>query len=341
MNNTGSLLLTCHCQNKKIGIETLSIMKDQFNRTIDYLRISVTDRCDFRCRYCMPESGISKRAHADILRLEEIAEIANTAVTLGIRKVRLTGGEPLVRKGIETLCAKLKENTDLKELTLTTNGALLSQKARILKDSGVDRLNISLDTLREDRFRSITRCGILANTLKGIDAAEAAGFHGTKINAVLIGGFNDDEIPDLVGLTRDRDLSVRFIELMPIGEAARWPSSAFLDAKTVLDKVPELRPLETDGVAEVYRLPGAVGKVGLIRPLSHSFCGSCSRIRLTADGMLKPCLHSDLEIPLRGLHGDALTEAIKKGIARKPAQHFINRDGISGTEKRLMSEIGG
>lgn len=289
----------------------------------------------------MPENGVRKRGHSEILSLEEITEIASSAIELGIRKIRLTGGEPLVRKGIQTLCQYLRSIPKLKELTLTTNGALLPQYAAILKYSGVDRLNISLDTLREDRFRSVTRVGSLRDTLRGIETAEQTGFTGTKINTVLIGGFNDDEIPDFVGLTRDRDLNIRFIELMPIGEAARWPSSAFLDAKTVLDKVPELQPLETDGVAEVYRLPGAVGKVGLIRPLSHSFCGRCSRIRLTADGMLKPCLHSDFEVPLRGLHGESLTEAIKKGIIRKPAQHYINRDGISGTEMRLMSEIGG
>lgn len=316
-------------------------MNDQFGRNIDYLRISVTDRCDFRCRYCMPQEGVPKRAHSDILSLEEIHEIASAAIELGIRKIRLTGGEPLVRKGIETLCRKLRANSNLKELTLTTNGTLLSDKALILKDSGVDRLNISLDTLKEERFRSITRIGSLSTTLNGIRAAEKAGFKGTKINAVLIGGFNDDEIEDLVKLTADRDLTVRFIELMPIGEAAHWPKSAFLDANIVLEKMPALQKLPTDGVAELYQLPGAVGKVGLIRPLSHSFCGSCSRIRLTADGMLKPCLHSDMEIPLRGLHGNALTEAIKSGIFRKPAQHFINRDGISGTENRLMSQIGG
>ena len=316
-------------------------MKDQFGRTVDYLRISVTDRCDFRCRYCMPENGIEKRGHSEMLSLEEIAEIASAAIELGIRKIRLTGGEPLVRKGIESLCRNLKSNSNLKELTLTTNAALLSKTAITLKDSGVDRLNISLDTLREERFRSITRIGSLQDTMKGIDAAEQAGFHGTKINTVLIGRFNDDEIPDLVNLTRYRDLTVRFIELMPIGEAARWPASAFLNADIIPEKVPELRPLETDGVAEMYQLPGARGKVGLIRPLSHSFCGSCSRIRLTADGMLKPCLHSDLEIPLRGLHGEALTDALKEGIFRKPARHYIDRDGISGTGKRNMNEIGG
>lgn len=301
----------------------------------------MTDRCDLRCRYCLPEQGIPKRSHGEMLTLEEIGEIAEAASYCGIRKIRLTGGEPLVRKGIETLCRRLKSIPDLRELTMTTNGSLLSEKVEALMDAGVDRLNISLDTLREDRFRSITRCGDLDRTLRGIDAAERAGFRGTKINAVLIGGFNDDEIPNLVDLTRDRDLSVRFIELMPIGEARRWPTSAFLSAETVPERVQDLERLGTDGVAELYQLPGAVGTVGLIRPLSHSFCGTCSRIRLTADGMLKPCLHSDLEIPLRGLHGEALQTAIWEGILRKPAQHHILRDGFSGTEKRFMNEIGG
>ena len=316
-------------------------MQDQYGRVIDYLRISVTDRCDFRCRYCMPAEGVLKRTHAEMLSFEEISEIASAAIGLGIRKIRLTGGEPLVRKGIETLCRSLKSNPGLQELTLTTNGALLAGKAAVLRDAGVDRLNISLDTLREERFRAVTRSGSLSDTLRGIEAAEKAGFTGTKINAVLIGGFNDDEIPDLVALTRERDLSVRFIELMPIGEAAVWPKSAFLDAGIVPERVPELELIGSDGVAELYRLPGAIGKVGLIRPLSHSFCGRCSRIRLTADGMLKPCLHSNMEIPLRGLHGEQLREAIEYGIYQKPAQHYILRDGISGTGNRLMSEIGG
>ena len=316
-------------------------MKDQFGREIDYFRISLTDRCGFRCRYCMPQEGVPKREHAEILSLEEIAEIASAAIECGIRKIRLTGGEPLVRKGIETLCRNLKQQPDLHELTLTTNGALLAEKAAVLKEAGVDRLNISLDTLRQDRFRYITRCGNLNDTLRGIQSAEDAGFRGTKINTVLIGGFNDDEIPDLVNLTREKDISLRFIELMPIGEARIWPKSVFLDAAVVLQRVPELEPVGSDGVAELYRLPGATGTVGLIRPLSHSFCRSCSRVRLTADGMLKPCLHSDMEIPLRGLHGNALTEAVKEGIFRKPAQHHINRDGISGTVNRLMSQIGG
>ncbi|MBR6090791.1 MAG: GTP 3',8-cyclase MoaA [Anaerolineaceae bacterium] len=316
-------------------------MLDQFHRSINYLRISVTDRCNFRCSYCMPQQGVVKKEHRDILSLEEIAEIADAALSMGVEKIRLTGGEPLVRKGIEELCAKLKENENLKELALTTNACLLPEKAEILKKSGVDRLNISLDTLREDRFRMITRGGELGNTLRGIDAAEEAGFQNTKINTVLIGGFNDDEITGLTALTRQRDLTVRFIELMPIGEASVWPASAFVSADEVLRQLPELEPAGTDGVAEMYCFPGAPGKVGLIRPLSRCFCGSCSRIRLTADGMLKPCLHSDLEIPLRGLHGRELRDRIREAVFFKPEKHFLDRDGISGTASRRMNEIGG
>ena len=289
----------------------------------------------------MPEKGIAKRRHSDILSLEEINEIAAAAVDCGIRKIRLTGGEPLVRKGIEMLCVSLRSHPELQELTLTTNGALLAEHARMLKDAGVNRLNISLDTLREDRFRRITRFGTLQDTLDGITAAERAGFHGTKINTVLIGGFNDDEIADFVKLTIDRDLTVRFIELMPIGEAAGLQNSSYLNAEAILRKVPHLERVGNDGVSEIYRLPGAHGSVGLIRPLSHSFCSSCSRIRLTADGMLKPCLHSDLEIPLAGLHGKDLLEAVRNGILQKPARHYISHDGISSTRSRLMNEIGG
>ena len=308
---------------------------------MDYLRISVTDRCDLRCRYCMPEAGILKRRHAEILSFEEIDEIAGAAVSCGIRKIRLTGGEPLLRRGIGSLCRMLKDHTGLQELTLTTNGTLLAGMADELGNAGVDRLNISLDTLREDRFRYVTRNGNLRDTLDGIKAAEAAGFRNTKINTVLIGGFNDDEIGDFLALTRDHELTVRFIELMPIGEAAGWEGSAYLSADVIPARFPELLPAGKDGVAELYRLPGAAGRVGLIRPLSHSFCGNCSRIRLTADGMLKPCLHSDMEIPLRGLHGNELLSAVRDGIYHKPARHYIDRDGISGTRDRRMNEIGG
>ena len=203
-------------------------MTDGCGRTIRYLRLSVTDLCNYRCRYCMPEEGVCKRPRTDILSLEELAEIAGAAVACGIRKIRITGGEPLVRPGISTLCRRLREIPELKELCLTTNGSLLPELARPLREAGVDRLNISLDTLKPERFREITRWGALEEALAGIRAAENAGFRNLKLDTVLIGGFNDDEIGDFLALTRAHPWEVRFIELMPMGPCAAWPKEQFL-----------------------------------------------------------------------------------------------------------------
>lgn len=314
-------------------------MRDSYGREIRYLRISVTDLCNYRCRYCMDEDGVIKRAHRDMLSFEEITEITTAAARLGIEKVRLTGGEPLVRRGLPDLCRMLKAVPGMQELAITTNGSLLPALADALKAAGVDRLNVSLDTLRPDRFASITRCGTLSDVLAGLDAAEKAGFTGTKLNTVLLGGFNDDEIADFAALTRDRDLSVRFIELMPIGFAAN-AGAAYLPADAVLKAVPALEPVETRGVARVYRVPGYRGTVGLITPLSEKFCASCDRVRLTADGKLKPCLHSAAEIPLRGLHGAALERALSDAIFHKPKEHHIDAAHRSESP-RSMYEIGG
>lgn len=315
-------------------------MNDTLGRKITYLRLSVTDLCDLRCIYCMPEHGVPKRAHSEICSLEELCDMAAAAVSLGVRKVRITGGEPLVRRGVVSLCRMLRALPGLEELCLTTNGVRLPELAAPLREAGVDRLNISLDTLRPERYRSITRIGELSSVLRGLDAAEAAGFSHTKLNCVLMGGVNDDEIEDFVRLTQARPLSVRFIELMPMGACAKWEKARFLPAGAVLDRVPELVPAGTDGVSRLYRLPGAAGTVGLIEPMSHAFCAECSRIRITADGKLKPCLHADTEIALRGLHGEALLDAIRQGIARKPERHALTRDGQSHAG-RCMSEIGG
>lgn len=315
-------------------------MNDTLGRKITYLRLSVTDLCDLRCIYCMPEHGVPKRAHSEICSLEELCDMAAAAVSLGVRKVRITGGEPLVRRGVVSLCRMLRALPGLEELCLTTNGVRLPELAAPLREAGVDRLNISLDTLRPERYRSITRIGELSSVLRGLDAAEAAGFSHTKLNCVLMGGVNDDEIEDFVRLTQARPLSVRFIELMPMGACAKWDKARFLPAGAVLDRVPELVPAGTDGVSRLYRLPGAAGTVGLIEPMSHAFCAECSRIRITADGKLKPCLHADTEIALRGLHGEALLDAIRQGIARKPERHALTRDGQSHAG-RCMSEIGG
>lgn len=315
-------------------------MNDTLGRKITYLRLSVTDLCDLRCIYCMPEHGVPKRAHSEICSLEELCDMAAAAVSLGVRKVRITGGEPLVRRGVVSLCQMLCALPGLEELCLTTNGVRLPELAAPLREAGVDRLNISLDTLRPERYRSITRIGELSSVLRGLDAAEAAGFSHTKLNCVLMGGVNDDEIEDFVRLTQERPISVRFIELMPMGACVGWDKARFLSAGAVLDRVPELEPAGTDGVSRLYRIPGAAGTVGLIEPMSHAFCAECSRIRITADGKLKPCLHADMEIALRGLHGEALLDAIRQGIARKPERHALTRDGESHAG-RCMSEIGG
>lgn len=315
-------------------------MKDSFGRTIDYLRLSVTDLCNYRCIYCMPEAGVCKRAHAEILSIEELYEIAAAAVRCGVKKLRLTGGEPLVRRGILELCRMLRQIPGLETLTMTTNAGLLAPVARELKDAGVDRLNISLDTLNAARFAAITRRGRLDDALAGLRAAKEAGFTNTKINAVLIGGVNEDDIAPLAALTKDEDISVRFIELMPMGECAHWPAGRFLPADAVLRTLPELAYVDNDGVTERYRLPGAIGTVGLIRPMSCKFCGRCSRLRVTADGKLKPCLHSGEEISLRGLHGAALEAAILDAAQRKPAAHTLDAAHPSRAA-RDMNEIGG
>ena len=314
-------------------------MTDGCGRTIDYLRLSVTDRCNYRCRYCMPEEGVCKREHRDMLTLEELAEVAATCVRCGVKKIRLTGGEPLVRRGIVELCRLLRAIPDLEELCLTTNGSLLPDLARPLREAGVDRLNISLDTLRPERFAEMTRLGQLSDVLDGIEAAEAAGFRDLKFDTVLIGGFNDDEIADFAALTRGHPWEMRFIELMPMGPCADWDKACFLPADTVLECLPELEPLESQGVARRYRLPGAKGTVGLISPVSHDFCADCRRIRVTADGKLKGCLHSAEELPLRGLHGAELEAAIRQGIAQKPARHYL-AERRSDTP-RNMNQIGG
>ena len=314
-------------------------MTDGCGRTIDYLRLSVTDRCNYRCRYCMPEEGVCKREHRDMLTLEELAEVAAACVRCGVKKIRLTGGEPLVRRGIVELCRLLRAIPGLEELCLTTNGSLLPDLALPLREAGVDRLNISLDTLRPERFAQMTRLGQLSDVLSGIRAAEAAGFHDLKFDTVLIGGFNDDEIADFANLTLDRPWEMRFIELMPMGPCADWDRSCFLSADAVLSRLPELEPLESQGVARRYRLPGAKGAIGLISPVSHDFCAQCRRIRVTADGKLKGCLHSWEEMPLRGLHGAELEAAIRRGIEQKPQRHHL-AERKSDTP-RNMNQIGG
>ena len=321
-------------------------MRDQYGREIDYLRISLTDLCNLRCMYCMPAEGVAKHGHRDNLSLEEVAEIAAVAVVeLGVKKIRLTGGEPLVRRGIVGLVEILAALPGLRELTMTTNGLLLPGMARELKAAGLTRVNLSLDTLDPEKYRKITRVGTLDAALAGLRAAEEAGLGPVKLNAVLIGGFNDDEIPAMVELTREKPIEMRFIELMPIGDTDVFGANAYLPVDTVPERVPELEPLPEQsregGVARLYALPGAAGRVGLISPVSCIFCGGCNRVRLTADGFIKPCLHSGKEFNLRGLRGEALRAARAGAIGQKPEEHGV----LSKTERsgagRTMHEIGG
>lgn len=315
-------------------------MKDRYGRTIKYLRLSVTDLCNCRCVYCMGENGVPRLPHSAILSFEEIEEIVRAAVSLGVTKVRLTGGEPLVRRGIDELVRRLRGIEGVEELAMTTNGARLAEYAEALKEAGLDRLNVSLDTLDPEKFRRITRIGGLRDTLDGLDAARRAGFERIKLNTVLMGGVNDDEIAEIAALAKDGAFDVRFIELMPIGECTDWDRRRFLPAERVLEYLPKGERVPSDGVAELWRPAGFRGTVGLIRPLSHRFCADCDRIRVTADGCLKPCLHSAREIPLRGKHGEALVRTIAEGMQTKPREHHM-ADGHASESRRGMNRIGG
>lgn len=317
-------------------------MIDNYGRDINYIRISVTELCNMRCRYCMPEEGVEKRRHEEMMTAEETLMAARAAVSLGISKIRITGGEPLVKRGIVRLCKEIAEIEGVDELCITTNGTLLKQFAAPLKEAGVDRLNISIDTLDPEKFAYITRLGNLQDVLEGIDAAFEAGFDKIKLNVVLMGGFNDDEIEDFVGLTRDRDIEVRFIELMPIGGGIEFEKADFISCETVLDKVPELTALDmNDGVATMYALPDAKGRVGLIRPISCDFCSGCNKIRLTADGMLKPCLHLDGEISIKGLDEEEVAAVMEKAILDKPEMRDVMDADNPSRAGRDMNRIGG
>ena len=315
-------------------------MRDSFNREVDYLRISVTDLCNLRCVYCMPEKGVEKFSHDQIISPEKIKEIVEACVKLGIKKVRLTGGEPLTRHGLIQIIRFIKEVNGIEEICLTTNGIGLKEKAKKLKEAGVDRLNISLDTLDEKKYSFITRGGNLNDVLEGIVESQKVGFKNTKINCVLIGGFNDDEIKNFQEFSAKFKVIVRFIELMPIGEGANFKEKSFISNKVVLEQLPGAILEYSDGVSSYYKFKDNNAKIGLISPLSNKFCESCSRIRLTSDGKIKPCLHSKAEFDLSGLHDDELVNKLKESILSKPKEHYLNEDRKSRST-RGMSKIGG
>lgn len=318
-------------------------MKDQFGRKINYLRISVTDLCNLRCIYCMPKEGIPKIQHEDILSVEEIEEIVKVFVKLGVNKIRLTGGEPLVRKGILDIVERIGKLEGIRDFAMTTNGLLLKEYAKDLKALGLKRVNISLDTLDDKKYSSITRIGSLQRVMKGIEAAKEVGLTPIKINTVLVGGFNDDEIEDLVRLTEKEEIDVRFIELMPIGEAIKLKADHFLSNEIVLQRVPSLIKIDGEdpsSPAVYYKLPNGKGKIGLINPVSCKFCKNCNRVRLTSQGKLKLCLHSDVEIDLREAlrRGQAIEKIIMDAIDKKPESHKLE-DGVYVSKK--MYQIGG
>ena len=316
-------------------------MKDRFGREITYLRMSVTELCNLRCRYCMPAEGVFKRSHDEMLSQEEMLLALRVAAELGVRKLRVTGGEPLVKRNILDICAGAAQIPGIEEICMTTNGLLLPGLAKPLKRAGVSRLNISLDTLDERKYAWMTRTGELDMAMKGIEAALDAGFERTKLNAVLIGGWNDDEIRPLAELTLRWPVDVRFIELMPMADEAAFGPEAFIPCSRVLQALPELAPTESDGVARMYRLPDAQGNIGLISPLSAHFCASCNRLRLLADGRVKPCLHSALEFPVMGLDHEGMRRQFLKACDAKPERHaelsWAQRSGAN----RSMNRIGG
>lgn len=316
-------------------------MQDAYGRNITYMRLSVTDKCNLRCRYCMPEEGVPRRSHSEMLTEEELLRSVEAGASLGIKKLRITGGEPLVKKNIVSICSRAAAVEGIEELCLTTNGILLPGMAEELRRGGVDRLNISLDTLDPEKYRRITRRGELDDALRGLEAALAAGFDKIKINAVLIGGFNDDEIPDLAELSRSHGVDVRFIELMPMTENEEFGESAYVPGSAVTEVLPELAEAGSDGVARLYRLPGAEGRVGIISPVSSHFCAACNRIRVTADGKLKPCLHDSAEYSLKGLSLEEMRQVMERAVMEKPACH----SPLSARERsgagRNMNAIGG
>ena len=317
-------------------------MIDRLGRNIAYLRISVTDKCNLRCRYCMPADGVCKKDHVDMMTEDEIITAVQAAAALGITKLRITGGEPLVKKNIVSICRRAAAVEGIKEVCLTTNGLLLPQLAKELKAAGVKRLNLSLDTLDPQKYAYITRIGQMDDFRAGLDAALEAGFEKIKINAVLIGGFNDDEITHLAGLTTQYPVDVRFIEMMPMYDSGDFDERAYIPNTKVLEALPEAVPVEADGgVAKLYRLPGAKGNIGLISPVSAHFCGECNRIRLTADGKLKPCLHSADEYTLKGLDFDGMKRVLEEAIWNKPAWHG-DLDAVHRSQAgRNMNQIGG
>jgi cyclic pyranopterin phosphate synthase len=324
-------------------------LKDRFNRAIDYMRISITDRCNLRCIYCMPSEGITPIEHKEILTYEEIIRVVRVASRLGVRKVRITGGEPLGRKNVFFLLSSIKKIPGIEDLSITTNGILLERHAADLAAAGVDRVNVSLDSLRPERYKEITRGGDINLVLRGMEAAKEAGLKPLKINMIPIKGLNSDEIKDFARITLDTDYHVRFIEFMPFGTHGFWSHQKYIscdEIRSIVETIGPITPVKArkNGPSRYFRFNNAIGVIGFISAITHHFCEDCNRLRMTSDGRLRPCLFSETEIDLKPSlrHRDSdeeLERLLRLAIEVKPKGHNIN--GRYSFNFKSMSQIGG
>ena len=323
-------------------------LTDQFGRSIEYLRISVTDRCNFRCTYCMPIEGLPWLPKAEILSYEEITAVVRQLAPLGLRRIRLTGGEPTIRPQLTALVAQLRAVPGVSDIALSTNGAKLPELAQPLRDAGLDRVNMSADSLRADRITAIARRSILFDPVTSLAAAEAAGLSPIKINVVVMRGVNDDEVADFARLTLEHPWHVRFIELMPVGDMRELTWEHVVPAAEILDRAsavgalsPDDGPARGNGPAAYYRFADAPGTVGVITPMTHTYCGTCNRVRLTADGRLRTCLFGDHEVNLRDAlrAGQPLEPLFREALAGKPREHALLQMQVGGL--RALSQVGG
>ena len=323
-------------------------LKDQFGRSIEYLRISVTDRCNFRCLYCMPAEGLPWLPKAEILSYEEIADVVRQLAPLGLRRIRVTGGEPTIRPNLEQLIRLLRAVPEIEDIALSTNGARLPELAPVLRAAGLDRINMSADSLRPDRIATIARRNLRFDPVSAALAAEREGIGPIKINVVVMRGINDDEVEDFARLTLDHAWHVRFIELMPVGEMSGLTWEHIVPSDEVLSRIASLGSLAPDGgpprgngPAAYYRLAGAAGTVGVITPMTHTYCASCNRVRLTADGRLRTCLFGDHEVLLRDAlrQGEPLEPLFRQALADKPKEHALLQMKVGGL--RALSQVGG
>jgi cyclic pyranopterin phosphate synthase len=323
-------------------------LRDTFGREIEYLRISVTDKCNFRCLYCMPAAGLEWLPKSDILSYEEIAQVVRELAPLGLRRLRLTGGEPTLRPQLDRLVGMLRSIPEIEDISLSTNGLRLPDLAESFRQAGLDRVNMSADSLRPDRIRKISRRNIDFDPVAAATAAERAGLSPIKINVVVMRGINDDELCDFARLTFDHEWHVRFIELMPVGEMRELTWDHVVPSEEVLRRLETIAPLDPavgpargNGPARYFRFDGARGTVGVITPMSHTYCGSCNRVRLTADGRLRTCLFGDDEVDLRSplREGLPLEPFFRSALSSKPKEHHLLQMQVGGL--RALSQVGG